>query len=188
MKELKLIIPSKEYEEQAKEYIQEFIDYNSKIHGVSSLNKYLDNYDEWLTKLEKDRHIKSSEERVPSETFMLIRESDNKLLGIINIRLDLNSTLLQHGGHIGYGIRPTERKKGYNSYQLFQALVFCNKKNIKKVLITCDKNNIASAKSIQKFDGILENEIIDPTDGELIQRYWIDVPKVLKKYNSKYNT
>lgn len=112
---------------------------------------------------------------------MLIREFDNKLLGMINIRLDLNENLLKRGGHIGYSIRPTERKKGYNSYQLYKALEYCKENGLANVLITCNKENIASAKSIQKYGGILENEILDEKTNEILQRYWINVNKVLRK-------
>ena len=186
MEKLKFIRPTKEYEEQAFEYIKEFQEYNSNINGVGGLKRYLGDYDGWLKKLEEDRTRIASDEKVPAETFMLIRESDNKLLGIVNIRLCLNDVLLEHGGHIGYGIRPTERRKGYATYQLYKALEFCKEKGLDRVLVTCDKNNVGSAKIIQNACGILENEIIDPTDGELIQRYWIDVKDALEKYKDIY--
>lgn len=183
MENLKLIRPTKEYESQAKEYIQEFIDYNSNINGTGGLDGYVDNYDEWLEKLDMYRHGQI-EGRVPAETFMLIRKYDNKLIGMINIRLDLNKYLLLHGGHIGYGIRPTERRKGYNSYQLYLALKFCDEQGLNKVLLTCDKNNLGSAKTIQNSCGILENEI--ESEGIIYQRYWIDVKEALEKGCKKY--
>ncbi len=186
MEKLKFIIPTKEYEQQAYEYIQEFNDYNSPINGVGGLNRYIGDYDGWLDKIKKDRTIAPTDKKVPGETFFLVREADNKLLGIINIRFTLNKALLEHGGHIGYGIRPTERRKGYNSYQLYCALKFCQKKGITKVLLTCNKDNIASAKTIQNSCGVLENEIIDPTDGKLTQRYWINVEEALAKGKEKY--
>lgn len=185
MEKLKFIRPTKEYEEQAFEYIKEFQDYGSTINGVGGLKRYIGDYDGWLKKLEEDRTRIPSKEKVPAETFMLIRENDNKLLGIVNIRLCLNDILLEHGGHIGYGIRPTERRKGYATYQLYKALEFCDEKGLDKVLVTCDKSNIGSAKTIQNAYGVLENEIIDPTDGEVIQRYWIDVKKALEKKKKK---
>ncbi len=180
MEKLKFIRPTKEYEQQAYDYIQEFIDYDSDINGVGGLSKYIGRYDSWLEKLEEDRVRIPSEEMVPSETFFLIRENDNKLLGIINIRLALNERLLKRGGHIGYGVRPTERRKGYNTYQLKCALKFCKEKGIEKALITCHKDNIASAKCIQNSGGVLENEVVDPLDGKVIQRYWVDVRESLK--------
>ena len=187
MEKLKLNRPTKEYEEQAIEYINEFNEYNSEINGVGGLHRYLTDYDGWLLKLEQDRNMVpgSVSGRVPSETFMLVREFDNKLLGIINIRLMLNADLLNRGGHIGYGIRPTERRKGYNSYQLYLALRFCLNKGMDKVLITCIKDNVGSAKSIINAGGILENEVIDET-GIILQRYWIDVESSVKKLSRKY--
>ena len=186
MERLKLIKPTEEYEQQAYEYIQEFIDNNSKIHGTGGLDKYIGCYVEWLNKLEVCRNIKQSErllltnEMVPAETFMLIRENDNKLIGMIDIRLCLNKYLLNYGGHIGYSIRPTERRKGYNTYQLYLALKFCKEIGLDKVLITCNKKNLASVKSIQKYEGILENEVYDEDDNKIVQRYWIDVNNRIK--------
>lgn len=186
MENLKFIRPTKEYEQQAYEYIQEFHDYHSPINGVGGLYRYIGDYDGWLKKLEEDRTRTTIGEKVPAETFFLVRESDDRLLGIINIRLALNDALLEHGGHIGYGVRPTERRKGYNSYQLYCALKFCQEKGIERALVTCDKDNIGSAKTIQNSCGVLENEVIDPTDGKLIQRYWINVEEALEKGKEKY--
>lgn len=170
---LKLIYPSKEYEKKAFEYIQEFKEYNSEIHGAGGLDRY-DNYDEWLIKLEKDLDIDNIPEgRVPAHTYFFIRESDNKIIGMINIRHKLNDFLFKEGGHIGYSIRPTERNKGYATLMLKLALQKCRELNLEKVLITCDKSNIASAKVIQNNNGILENEIYSETFSEVIQRYWI---------------
>lgn len=188
MEKLKLVRPSKEYQEQAIEYIKEFNEFGSQIHGVGGLDSYINNYDEWLIKLEKYRNLVpgSIEGKVPSETFMLIREKDNKLIGIIDIRLMLNDYLFNYGGHIGYGIRPTERKKGYASYQLYLALEFCYEKGIDKVLITCDKDNIGSAKTIINSGGILENEVFRD-DGRICQRYWINVESSFKLLRNKYD-
>ena len=125
MEKLKHIKPSKEYEQDALEYINEFYEYNSDINGTGGLQRYLDNYDEWLEKLEEDRTRITNEEKVPAETYFLVRENDNKIVGMINIRLTLNENLKKFGGHIGYSIRPTERKKGYNKVNLYLGLLCC---------------------------------------------------------------
>ena len=188
MEKLKLVKPTKEYEKDAIEYIEEFSEHESKINGVGQLDLYLDNYNEWLNELEKLRSIIPDDDIVPMETFMLIRESDNRLIGMTNIRLVLNDKLLTRGGHIGYSIRPTERRKGYNSYQLYLALKYCLDRNIEKVLMTCDKLNLASAKTIQKSYGILENEIPDNNDSNImVQRYWIDTNTAIKQLTKKYD-
>lgn len=97
----------------------------------------------------------------------------NILVGAVNIRHYLNDELLKTGGHIGDGIRPGERRKGYATAMIALALEECRKLGIKRVLMTCDKNNIGSAKSIINNGGVLENEIEE--DGHVEQRYWIQL-------------
>lgn len=171
----KLVYPTKEYEKQAKEYIQEFYEYKSEINGAGGLQRY-DNYDEWLLKVEKDMDSPNiTKDKVPANTYFFIRVSDNKILGMINIRHRLNDFLLNEGGHIGYSIRPTERKKGYATSMLKLGLEKCRELKLEKVLVTCDKINISSAKVIHNNNGILENEIYSETFSEVIQRYWINL-------------
>ena len=98
----------------------------------------------------------------------------NILLGAINIRHYLNDYLLQYAGHIGDGIRPSERRKGYATEMIRLSLIECRKLGISRVLMVCDKSNIASAKSIIRNGGILENEFFDEY-GEVQQRFWIDI-------------
>ena len=95
-------------------------------------------------------------------------------MGAVNIRHYLTDFLLREGGHIGDGIRPSERRKGYATAMIKLALEECKKLGIKRVLLVCDKDNIGSAKSIMNNGGVLENEFIDAED-KAVQRYWIDV-------------
>ena len=97
----------------------------------------------------------------------------NRLIGAVNIRHELNEDLLLYGGHIGDGVRPSERKKGYATEMIRLALIECKKLGINKVLITCDKDNIGSRKSIINNGGIKENEVME--DGEILERYWITI-------------
>ncbi|MDR7870112.1 MAG: GNAT family N-acetyltransferase [Tissierellaceae bacterium] len=175
MVDLVLISPIKEYEKEAFEYIQEFLDYNSEINGTDGLNRY-QNYDEWLLKLGEDLDFQNiPEDKVPANTYFLIRKLDNKIIGMINIRHRVNEFLFNEGGHIGYSIRPTEREKGYGTLILKLGLERCKKLNLREVLITCDKINVASAKVIQNNGGVLDNEIYSETFSGIIQRYWIEL-------------
>lgn len=185
MEELKLIKPTIEHKKQVLEYVQEFFDNDSKLYWVWWLKNYLDDYEWWLENLEKNENKKTVDLwRVPAKQFILIRELDNKLIWFIQARLELNENLLQHWWHIWYSVRPSERRKNYATAQLFSLLDFYDDLWVEKVLLTCDKVNIWSAKTIQKCWWILENEIIDPTDWELLQRYWIDVKKWIEIWKS----
>lgn len=187
MEKLKHVKPSKEYEQEALEYINEFYEYNSDINGTGGLQRYLDNYDGWLEKLEEDRTRIPNEEKVPAETYFLVRENDNKIVGMINIRLTLNENLKKFGGHIGYSIRPTERKKGYNKVNLYLGLLCCKEYGISEVLMDCDKSNLGSAKTMQALGGKLIREYYDDTYAHcIVQDYIINVEEAIEKYSSIY--
>jgi len=109
---------------------------------------------------------------VPSSIYFLMDEY-KIIYGVIDIRHELNDYLLRYGGHIGYGIRPSQRRKGYASQMLTLALPIVKELGISKALITCDKNNVGSAKTIMNNGGILENEVIN--GDEITQRYWIEL-------------
>jgi predicted acetyltransferase len=178
--------PTIDRKTQAIEYINEFIQYNSEIHGVGSLNKYLDNYESWLERLENNRNITEIGERVPSETFFLIREKDDKIVGMIDIRLALNDFLKKYGGNIGYSIRPTERRKGYNKINLYLALKFCQEKGLYEVLLDCDSDNLGSANTIISLGGVLVKEGINEIDNTLMKDFIINVNDSINRYCNMY--
>lgn len=113
---------------------------------------------------------------VPDSTFFCIDEDRNILVGAVNIRHYLNDDLLLNGGHIGDGVRPSERRKGIATQMINLALVECKKLGIDNVLMVCDKDNIGSARSIINNGGILENEV--NVDGIVEQRYWISTENI----------
>ena len=172
---VKLIKLTKDYYKELASMIDEW-KYDQEINHTDTSpyaifkNDYHD-FDNYLNNLE----LKEAKDGlVPDSVFFLLDEDRNKLIGAVNIRHYLNDYLLKFGGHIGDGIRPSERKKGYATKMIELALIECKKLGMDKVLITCNKSNIASAKTIIKNGGILENEIKD-SDGEIIQRYWINI-------------
>ena len=183
MESLRLIKPTKDFEEQVLKIVQEFIDDGTTLYWVWWLKRFVDNYDGWLKYLKQNEQEETVDiNRVPANQYILIRESDNSVIWFINTRLRINDSLLVHWWHIWYSIRPSERKKHYATAQLFTVLKFYKDLWIEKVLLTCDKSNIWSAKTIQNCGWILENEIIDPVDWELIQRFWIDIDEWIKKW------
>lgn len=133
-------------------------------------NDYRD-FDNYLANLE----LKEARDGfVPDSTFFCLDLDRNIFVGAVNIRHYLNEYLIQFGGHIGDGIRPSERRKGYATAMIRLALEECRKLGIPKVLMTCDRDNIGSAKSIMNNGGVLENEVLNE-DGVWEQRYWIDL-------------
>ena len=122
MEKLYFEIPSIARKEDAIDYIREFHEYQSDINGTGGLDRFIDNYEGWLEKLEQDYTRIPNEEKVPARTFFLVRDTDRKIVGMINIRLCLNERLSHYGGHMGYSIRPTERGKGDNKLNLLQGV------------------------------------------------------------------
>ena len=173
---MKLVFPSLLYKEKATEFIDEFLQYKSDINGAGALDSYLENstYEEWLKKVYADIDIANIQKpRVPALTYFYVREDDDKIIGMINIRLALNDFLKKEGGHIGYCIRPTERQKHYATDMLNSALTVCDTLDIKEVILTCDKCNIASANVIKNCNGELSEEFYSETFKEEIQKYII---------------
>lgn len=179
--EITLIRPTIAYKKQAKEMMEEARKYdadNPNIWaGYSSMQK-CNTYEEWLEKLDADLDFDNIKPgRVPAATYFLLRISDNKIIGIINIRYELNEYLENFGGHIGYSIRATERRKGYGRKQLLLALEKCLEIHINKVLITCRESNKASAKVIESCGGIYEDTRFNEKENDNFKRYWINLEK-----------
>ena len=150
------------HNELAKENWEYLLGYKSEM----SWEEYL----EGLDFQEKGKELPKG--RVPAS--FLIAEVDGNLVGRSSIRHTLNDYLFNVGGHIGYGVRPEYRGKGYAKEILQQSLLFIRGLGVDKALITCDDDNIASAKVIESQGGVLENLVQD--EGRLIRRYWVDLP------------
>lgn len=183
--------PSIERKEEAISYINEFYEYESEIHGTGSLDRKLKDgisYEEWLNNSFNmhDKEYAYKKDLVPAYTYFLIRENDNKLIGMIDLRLELNEYLRNHGGHIGYSVRPTERRKGYNKINLYLCLLEAQKHGLDKVLITCADYNEGSRKTILSLDGEFEKITLDESDNQKMELYWIDVNETIEKYKDIY--
>lgn len=189
MEKFKFVTPTLEYKEAAIDYINEFYQYNSQINGVGGLYRYLEDYPGWLKKLEEDKNRIPTKEKVPALTFFLLRENDNRIVGMINIRLALNDRLSKYGGHIGYSIRPTERRKGYNKINLYLGLLVCQEYGIKEIFLDCDKDNLGSAKTMQALGGVMVREYFDDENAHcLVQAYIFDVDKCISENSDIYSS
>jgi predicted acetyltransferase len=171
MSRLKLILPSPKYEKEILEYKKEFLRNGDSMDGTAGL-KDIETFNEWYELLCSNAKGETLMDGfVPATLYMAFSKEDMHLVGMIHIRHYLNNHLLNYGGNIGYSIRKSERQKGYAAEMLGLALEKCKELKLEKVLITCNKNNIASAKTMLKNGAQLENEILKGND--LIQRYWI---------------
>ncbi len=170
MQTLQLVFPTLEMEKNAMDYRQEhFNNGEHEINGDGGLDLAA-SYAEWIKKIQSDLTI-DDDKQVPATVYFAY--VGDCLVGTIQIRHKLNDHLLSFGGHIGYGVRPTERRKGYASEMLAQALEKCRQLGIHNVLVTCNNDNVASARTVIKNGGVLENELAKQ-DGTVMQRYWIE--------------
>ncbi len=169
-----LVEPNLSYEDQLLSYKQEFLEEGIQIDGDGGLEQAKDIPD-YLNTIELYKNKETVPEgRVTSNTYMAITE-DNKLVGIINLRHELNDYLRAVGGNIGYGVRKSERQKGYATEMLRLVLLKCKDLRLDKVLVTCNVDNLPSEKTILSNGGVFENEVPDTSDNTIVKRFWIDV-------------
>lgn len=169
---LKLVEPSYTYKEEYIEMIKEWRGAGEKIYPFVLRIDYAD-FDALLFQIDNLKNgINLRENSVSSSTFWLVDDIENIVIGAVNIRHYLNDILMREGGHIGYGIRPSMRRKGYASKLLNLSLMKAKNLNIQRVFLICDKDNIGSAKTIINNGGILDSE--DIVEGIEIQRYWVE--------------
>lgn len=155
------------------EYREEFLANGDSMDGCSNLRRF-ENTADWYDWIQKAEHRETCPSNwVPDSQYISVRKSDDRLIGMLDIRHELNEACLNLFGNIGYSIRASERGKGYATEQLRLAKEVCKSMGMEKILISCHKENTASAKTIQRNGGVLENEVIDERNGEVLQRYWI---------------
>ena len=183
-------IPSASRKDDILGYLEEFRAAGSEINGTGSLDRVLDgwNFEQVLERCLNmaDPEYARRAGRCPGKTFLLIRSGDDRLVGTINVRWDLNDAMLRFAGHIGYGIRPSERRKGFGKLNLYMGLKEARKLGLDRVMLGCSVSNIGSDRTIRALGGVLERTETDPEDGEQSNVYWIDVDKSLKEYAVEY--
>ena len=167
---VRLVEPSKQY---IKSYIQAFEEY--KEHNIHSYGledatnlDILKKFDDYRN----ERNLKP--DRVGAHFFWLVDDEKDYFIGEISIRHRLNEVLERYGGHIGYGVRFSEWDKGYGTLMLKLALIEAKKIGLSKILITCNDDNIGSARVMEKNGFVLSDKIKNNFDGKsfVTRRYW----------------
>ncbi len=173
--EMYLLKPDVSYKDDIISFRDEFIKNNDVMAGCSSLEKFISPVD-WIEHLNKlsnnDKVYKGS---MASEQYIYVRKSDNTIVGMVQLRRNLNKYYQTYYGNIGYSIRPSERRKGYAKRLLKEALTVCKKQGFKKLLLVCNVDNKGSEKVIIANGGVFESEVFFPDEQDYLKRFWIDL-------------
>ena len=172
---MKLVEPTIAYDRQIQAYRRECLAAGSSMSGAVSLVRF-ENTQDWLDHVERYKNPKTvPPDRVPTTQYIYVREQDDKIVGLIQIRHYLNESLAKYSGHIGYSVAPSEQRKGYATQMLGLALEKCRELGIDRVLISCVPENEGSRRTIMKNEGIYESTVYEEESGRYLERYWIDL-------------
>lgn len=161
--------------EEIRAYRQEFLEAGSSMDGTGALRRTEDPR-EWLENtLRMEDPAQTPAHLVPATQFLYVRQSDGRVVGMLQVRHYLNAALQKFGGHIGYSVRPCERRRGYASAMLADALAWCRETGLRNVMITCNDYNEASRRTILKNGGVYTQTVEMESDGERerLEHYWI---------------
>lgn len=156
---MKLVAADDFAPEEVKDYFREFEEKGISVQGSSGI---------------KNEEFVEQFKKIPNMTLLYVREEDEKIIGMVNIRYGLNAFLFQEGGHIGYSIRPSEWGRGYGTALLQEAVSVCRLMGLDRVLVVCMKDNPASARVIEKCGGVLEDEVTGEFSEKRMRRYWVE--------------
>lgn len=166
---IKLVEPIIQLKEKALEYRQEHFNSNEFVINGSEMFDKMKSYEEWLERITRNKNLDTVDSIwVVTDTFFVVRKSDEKIIGIIDFRHELND-FLKPFGNSGYSVRPSERRKGYATEMLKLLLQYAKKSGYKEIYLSVEKENKPSHQTILKNGGTLEKTFM--FEGEEIYRY-----------------
>lgn len=171
--ELRLVRPSEACLDEVRAYREEFLTADSSMDGAGPLRRYEDPAD-WLAMVRAfEDPAAVPEGKVPATELLCVR--DGRILGMIQIRHYLNEYLEKFAGHIGYSVRPSERRKGVAKRMLALALPFCRELGLTRVMIACQPWNEGSRKTILSNGGVYARTVHEPDRNVDLEQYWIEL-------------
>lgn len=177
MKTMKLIEPTIEFANQIAAYRAEFLAAGDSMDGTGALRRF-ESPSDWIDHVNAGKNPATIEpEKVPATQYLYVRESDKKIVGMIQIRHYMNDYLEKYAGHIGYSVVPCERRKGYATQMLHDSLPKCIEIGIEKALVCCYTENEGSRKTILHNGGVYESTVFEPEMQKWVERYWINLRK-----------
>lgn len=174
MDEMMLVEPGMEYAEEIIAYRQEMLDAGSDMDGCGNLRR-CERAQDWVDFNLLLKNKETVPERwVVSTQFAYVRKLDGRILGMLQVRHYLNDYLREYAGHIGYSVRPTERRKGVATAMLREALPFCKSIGLDRVMIACEPCNPGSRGTILNNGGVYWRTVHFPPEDIDLEQYWVE--------------
>lgn len=171
-----LIKPDVSYAEEVRSYREEMLLAGSSMDGTGSLRRTEEPL-EWIEQSRRMEHRENvPENKVPATQFVLTDPDTGRIYGMLQVRHELNEYLQKFAGHIGYSVRPTERRKGYATKMLKHALKYCKEElGLTRVLVSCLVENEASRRTILACGGVFEEKVYEHIEDVWLEKYWINL-------------
>lgn len=172
---MRLVEPSLTHKEAYFDFVRDWDAHGEQI--TPYMARLLERtYEQWLDATEAIK-TRPPEGFVCAHMFFCLGDADD-IVGAIDIRHTLSDRLRSFGGHIGYGVRPAMRRRGYATAMLREGLAEARKLGIDRALVCCNLENEPSARTIERCGGVLENVVPVPGEDRMVKRYWIDIGRL----------